>query len=171
MADRPRLHAYDRREFDNGRASDVRVEAVAPIIKLDQLNGELTITPCPVLVDQIETCFVWKPVDLYPAVLDGKDRTKGLFIEYLLHLFEMNRREKSGGVYLLKRQMEVVAYALRMDALLDARQEKRIRRRLNDLYEYGGFGGSNPVRSATHFIWSVSYAIFRLLTLSREIVN
>jgi len=40
-------------------------------------------------------------------------------------------------VYVLKRQMEAVAYALRMDPLLDARQEKRVRVRLNELYEYG----------------------------------
>jgi hypothetical protein len=137
LADKPRLHAYDRRIFENGRVINIRVEAVAPIIKLEQLNGEVTITPCPVLVDQIETYFVWKPADLYTKVLDGKDRTKALFIEQLLYLFEMNRREAQGGVYLVKRQLEAMAYALRMDALLDARQEKRIRTRLSKLYEFG----------------------------------
>ena len=40
-------------------------------------------------------------------------------------------------MYVVKRQMEAVAYALRMDPLLDARQEKRVRVRLNELYEYG----------------------------------
>jgi hypothetical protein len=33
--------------------------------------------------------------------------------------------------------MEVIAYALHMDALLNARQYKRIRGRLNELYDYG----------------------------------
>ena len=40
-------------------------------------------------------------------------------------------------MYVVKRQMEAMACALRMDSLLDARQEKRVRARLNDLYECG----------------------------------
>jgi hypothetical protein len=123
--------------LDDSVVANVRVEAVGPLIKLEQVNGELTITPSPVLVDQIETYFLWKPLELYSQVLGGKDRTQALFIEYLLYLFEMNRREGETAVFVVKRQMEAVAYALRMDALLNARQGKRVRERLNKLYAYG----------------------------------
>jgi hypothetical protein len=61
---------------------------------------------------------------------------KALFIEYLLYLFEMNRRVGAKAVYIVRRQMEVIVHALRMGALLNARQHKRIRERLNELYDY-----------------------------------
>ena len=136
LANRPLLHAYDRTVYQNGKATHVRIEAVGPLIRLGQTDGELSITPSPVLVDQVDKYFVWKPVDLYTHVLDGRDQTKALFIEYLLYLYEMNRRRGETAVYIVKRQMEVIACALRMDALLNARQDKRIRKRLNELYEY-----------------------------------
>ena len=62
--DKPRLHAYDRRECENGRVSNVRGEAGVPLVNLAQVNGELIVAPSPALVDQIETSFVWKPADL-----------------------------------------------------------------------------------------------------------
>ena len=136
LADRNFLHAYDRTVYSGGKAVRQRVEAVGSLVRVDQSGGELTITPSPVLVDQVDTYFAWKPVDLYTKVLDGKDQTKALFIEYLLYLFEMNRRGGEKAVYIVRRQMEVIAYALRMDALLNTRQEKRIRRKLNQLYDY-----------------------------------
>ena len=136
IANRPFLHAYDRRVYQNDKGKDIRIEAVGPLIMLEQSDGELTITPSPVLVDQVDTYFAWKPVDLYTQVLDGKDQTKALFVEYLLYLFEMNRRRGETAVYIVRRQMEVIAYALRMDALLNSRQEKRIRKRLTELYDY-----------------------------------
>ena len=136
LSNRSLLHAYDRRTYRNDKGKNVCIEAVGPLIRLDQSDGELTITPSPVLVDQVDTYFAWKPVNLYTDVLDGKDQTKALFIEYLLYLFEMNRSGGSNAVYIVRRQMEVIAYALRMDALLNSRQDKRIRRRLNGLYDY-----------------------------------
>lgn len=137
LAEKPRLHTYERKVFGNAKVSNVRIEAVVPLINLQQANGELTITPSPVLVHKIETFIVWKPADLYSQVVDEKERAKAIFIEYLLYLFEMNRRRGETAVYVVKRQMEAVTYALRMDALLDARQEKRVRDRLNKLYDYG----------------------------------
>jgi len=86
LSEKSCLHVYDRRAYNEGRRAEVTIEAVAPLIKLEQANGELVITPSPVLVDQVETFFVWKPTNLYTEILDGKDRTKALFIEYLLYL-------------------------------------------------------------------------------------
>jgi len=136
LANRHFLHAYDRRVYQDYKGKDIRIEAVGSLIRLEQADGELTITPSPVLVDQVDTYFAWKPVDLYTQVLDGKDQTKALFIEYLLYLFEMNRRAGERAVYIVKRQMEVIAYALRMDKLLTTRQGKRVRMRLKELYDY-----------------------------------
>jgi hypothetical protein len=67
----------------------------------------------------------------------GKDKTEVLFIEYLLYLFEMNRRAGERKVYVVKRQPEVMAHALQMNSLLGARQNSRIRTRLTGLYKRG----------------------------------
>lgn len=57
LANRSFLHAYDRRIYADGKAVQQRVEAVEPLIKLDQTDGDLTITPSPVLVDRVDTYF------------------------------------------------------------------------------------------------------------------
>ena len=105
-----------------------RIEVIAPLIGLDETGGKLHITPNPILVDQIDSYFLWKPADLYSNVLSGKDKTGALFIEYLLYLFEMNRRTGERAVYVVKRQADVMAHALKMTSLLDARQQSRIGR-------------------------------------------
>jgi hypothetical protein len=53
----------------------------------------------------------------------GRDRTKALFIEYLFYLFEMNKSDGNRAVYLITREMDTIAPALRMGALLEARQQ------------------------------------------------
>lgn len=128
------LMAYERKYGADGNQ---RIEVISPLIGLDESGGKLSVTPNPILVDQIDNYFLWKPVDLYSQVLSGKDRTEALFIEYLLFLFEMNRRNGERAVYVVKRQTDVMAHALKMNSLLDARQKSRIRDRLTDLYEHG----------------------------------
>jgi len=63
LANRPFLHAYDRRVYQDDKGKDIRIEAVAPLMMLAQADGELTITPSPVLVDQVDAYFAWKPMD------------------------------------------------------------------------------------------------------------
>jgi hypothetical protein len=79
---------------------------------------------------------MWKPLDLYSAVVDSKDQAKAKFIELLLRLFEMNRKDRQKSVFIVKRQMSVIAHALRMDSLLESRQNERIRERIIELYDY-----------------------------------
>ena len=137
LAKRQLVHAYDRNSYGSGLTKAVRVEAVGPLVKSENKNGLLTIIPSPVLVDEILTRFIWKPKDLYSSKGIGRDRTKALFIEYLCYLFTVNQqRIKNRNVYLVKREMETIANALRMGSLLDARQVSRVRKRLNALYEY-----------------------------------
>jgi hypothetical protein len=134
------LLAYDRKygsDADGKKQKPVRIEVIAPLIGLDEGEGKLKITPNPILVDQVDTYFLWKPADLYSEVVTGKDKTEVLFIEYLLYLFEMNRRAGERKVYVVKRQPEVMAHALQMNSLLGARQNSRIRTRLTGLYKRG----------------------------------
>jgi hypothetical protein len=128
------LMAYERKYGANGNE---KIEVIAPLIDLGETGGKVTITPNPIMVDQIDSYFLWKPVDLYTHVLSGKDRSEALFIEYLLFLFEMNRRMKKRAVFVVKRQPEVMAHALRMTSLIGSRQNSRMRQRLIDLYERG----------------------------------
>jgi hypothetical protein len=128
------LMAYDRKY---GTEGNQRIEVISPLIRLSETGGKLSVTPNPILVDQIDKYFLWKPADLYSQVLTGKDRTESFFIEYLLYLFEMNRRNGTRAVYVVKRQTDVIAHAVKMNSLLEARQQSRIRGRLTDLYRRG----------------------------------
>ncbi len=112
------------------------METVAPLLSLSEANGDLTITPHPVLVDQIDRYFVRMPKDLCTAVNGVKDRTRVLFLEHHCYLFQKNNGDKEKSVFVVKRQMESIAHALRMDCLLDVRKDERLRKRLNGLYEY-----------------------------------
>ncbi len=128
------LMAYDRKYGSHGNE---KIEVIAPLIGITETKRKLLVTPNPIMVDQIDSYFLWKPADLFSQVLTGRDRTEALFIEYLLYLFEMNRRSKNRGGYVVKRQADVMARAVKMDSLLDARQNTRMRARLTGLYERG----------------------------------
>jgi hypothetical protein len=77
----------------------------------DEASRDLTITPHPVLVDQIDRFFAWMPNDLCTAVNVVKDRTRVLFLEHLCYLFQKNNGDKEKAVFVVKRQMESNAHA------------------------------------------------------------
>jgi hypothetical protein len=129
-----RLIVYDKSVKE--KKTKLHVEDIAPLISLEVFNGgrELRITPNPVLVDQIDSYFLLRPVDLFNT-LPGKDAVAVRFIEYLLHQGEMNRRkehakEYSNQVWEHRIQPEGLAWKLRLGAMIRARKR-------TELYELG----------------------------------
>ena len=134
------LIVYERKfeEQADGRTGNSTIEMVSTLLlDLKRDGRQLTITPNPILIDQIDTYFCWFPVDLFTALVPSSDRTKALFAQYLLFLFEMERRKGKNSKYTVRRQSDSLAYAVRLDALITARQRTRLRDLLNELYAFG----------------------------------
>jgi len=129
------LFAYDRTNWGKkGAQTQERVEMVSPVIMARKENSRhLSLYPSPVLMDQINTYFVWMPSDLFERA--GKDQTAVLFIEYLLCQAEQKRR--SGRKYVIDLAPETLARVLRLDSLISTRQWNRVRDKLNNLYNVG----------------------------------
>jgi hypothetical protein len=113
---------------NRGSRAEQSIEVASPIILLEKdPTGTYRITPSPILVDQIDTYFVRKPVDLYEQPADSI-----LFLEYLLVQSEQKRRTRRESV--IRMDPETLAYKLRLDKFIEKRQWKRIRSKLNSLY-------------------------------------
>jgi hypothetical protein len=135
-----RLFVYEKSVSKKSR-SKVRVESIGPLLSVIKLNGgrRLRIVPNPILVDQIDSYFVLKPETLFGLVPD-KDQAKVRFVEYLLYHANQHRRRHVGGKspsWEIRIQSEGIAYALRLDQLLVGRKKKELRKRLNELYDFG----------------------------------
>lgn len=84
------------------------LEVVSPLIELLESNGDLTITPIPTMVDQIDNYYLWKPRDLF-AVAESRDRVNHIFLEYLLYHYEQNRSLQERNRYLVTVEVETIA--------------------------------------------------------------
>ncbi len=119
----------------------VRVEAVAPLIKLDQKKGSRTIriTPNPVLVDHVDSYFILTPENIF-SLAASTGITRSRFLEFLLYQAEMKRRqerrEEEESEYEVRLQPEVIAHALRLVGALAAGQKNRIRIKLKKIYRF-----------------------------------
>jgi len=113
------------------------VEDVAPLIAVNILaNGRtLKIIPNPVLVDQIESYFILKPRGFFDLV-PGKDIVAARFLDYLLWQGEMKRRSKDLN-WEIRISVDVLAWYLRLNAMLNARKTGAIREKLIQLYKLG----------------------------------
>ncbi|MCX6133028.1 MAG: hypothetical protein NTU47_04350 [Ignavibacteriales bacterium] len=135
------LLAYDKSRGQDTRKMH-RVEAVAPLIKLEWMKGNrmIRIVPNPVLVDHIDSYYVLKPADIFTLV-DGRSPTRLRFLEFLLYQAEMKRRkevrDEESSDYEVRLQPGVIAHRLRLEGLISANQRSRLRGTINDLYAFG----------------------------------
>ena len=135
------LLAYEKSRGEDSRKKD-RVEAVAPLIRLERKKGDRTIriTPNPVLVDHIDSYFILTPVNIFDLA-DGRRITQLRFLEFLLYQAEMKRRQQvrdeKESEYEIRLQSEKIAHRVRMDGLLASRRRTLLRTAINDLYSFG----------------------------------
>lgn len=141
LATKQFLFVYDRVNWHKRRNENEKEtkEFVSPVIALQKgANGSYLIYPYPILVDQIGSYFLLKPADLYELAV-GRDETCVRYFVFLLCQIEQKRRNKDKKP--VKIVPETLARILRMDTLVETRQENRIRRRLNKFYELGKENG------------------------------
>ena len=139
-----------------------RIETIAPLIKIMQGWESLTkqedqrldsgkstqatddklrvlvIETAPILVDQINTYFVLKPANCYQEIrLLAPHASKYVprFIDYLLAQAELHRRKNKEWDWVIRRNYENLACALRMDNWIRTRNWKQIRGCLKKCYE------------------------------------
>ena len=112
------------------------IETVDRLINVKRQNGRLTIIPSPILSDQHDTYYMILPKDLYTGVVEEKQRSKVLFIEYLFYHHEKQRSSGGNQKYLITRQMETIGYAIGLGNLIETRQTKKLRSILNKYYEF-----------------------------------
>jgi hypothetical protein len=134
------LLAYEKSARPKTRRK-VSVEVIAPLLNLEWINGgrRVRIIPNPILVDQIDSYCILKPVDFY-AIVPDKDQFKVRFLEFLLYHAEMNRRtsrRKQDHRWEIRLTSDAVAWALRLDAMISARKKSALRRKLTELYGFG----------------------------------
>ena len=155
---KPVIMVYDRRRRNDANGNPVydAIRTVRPLLNItegfrdltqSELEGvragggpserltQIVVEPSVVLVDQINKYFVLKPANLYQElrIKFGKiDKKLALFIEYLL----AKAAEKARGKHPLhfKLKLETIAYGLRMDALINSRQSKRIVTLITDYF-------------------------------------
>ncbi len=132
LASRSFLLSYTKMTFGKKKCDNESVtlsyQSTLVLLEEDRLY------PSPILVDQIDSYFVWLPEDLYKT-LPTKEIAAVLFIEYLLTQAEQIRRHH--GKYLIKINPDIMAHNLRLDSFIETRQWNRIRQKLNDLYLIG----------------------------------
>jgi hypothetical protein len=141
LSDQRWLLSYDKSRGEDNRKME-RVEAVAPLIRLERKTGDrnIRITPNPVLVDHIDSYFILKPESIF-SMAGNRSVTRLRFLEFLLYYAEMKRREevreKQASNYEVRLQSDAVAHRLRLESALSANQRARLRHTLSDLYEFG----------------------------------
>ncbi len=131
LADRTFQFSYSKTIYGT-RKNDKQTEQVSYTGKLFTLDNDNNLYASPVLVDQIDTYFVWLPQTLYTE-LPAKDITAILFVEYLLCQAEQKRRHF--GKHTIRVTPESIARSLKLDSLTESRQWGRIREKLNELYD------------------------------------
>lgn len=142
LAEQKHLLVYDKSSArTKGKVRKVRIEAVAPLLKLEWLNKgrRIRIVPNPVLVDQIDSYFVLKPADLFDR-LDRKDAVEVRFVNYLHTIAEQIRRKRAQGnedPWEIRLTSDVMALTVGLDAKLRHRRKAEVRKKLEDLYERG----------------------------------
>ncbi len=124
-----------------GSKKKVRVEAIAPLLMIDPLNGgrTLRIVPNPILVDQIDSFYALIPRKLFELVPD-KDISKIRFLEFVISQAEMKRRVGRGKKMPdmdIRLTAETVAWNLRLDKMIRGRKKTALRKKLKELYEFG----------------------------------
>ena len=123
-----------------GTSKRLPVQEISPLLKLDWDNNRrnVTITPNPVLVDQIESYFMLKPMDIFSLVPD-RDPVKVRFLEYLLFQLEGKRRSgrKSDKVNPeIRITVDNITWSLHLERLIEQRKPTELRTRLTNLYAF-----------------------------------
>jgi hypothetical protein len=144
LAENKHLLVYEKSINPKGKKM-VTIEAIAPLINLEWINKgrRVRIIPNPILVDHIDSYYILKPVDLHQAVPD-KDAVKVRFLEYLMyHGLQKQKGNVKGQVQSneIRVEIETIAAWLRLDGLVTARKKSELRKRLNELYEFGVASG------------------------------
>lgn len=90
----------------------------------------ISIEPCPILVDQIDSYFVLKPANYREEIALTSSKFKEskytyLFIDYLMAQAELKRRTHDEMIHRIS--LEELAYKLRLECYLKTRNYKRIR--------------------------------------------
>jgi hypothetical protein len=101
----------------------------------------IAISPCPILVDQVDRYFVPKPAACYQEIkllVGYASKYVYRFVDFLLT--EVAQREiaskgKGNQNWTIERSPETLAYALRMDAWIKNKQWKQIRGSLKKCYQ------------------------------------
>ncbi len=134
------LLVYEREVYHKTKKGEILrkelIETVDRLIVLKQADGRLVITPAPILFDQHDTYYMILPEDLYTGIVEEKQRSKVLFIEYLFYHHEKQRSSGGNKKYLITRQMETIGYAIGLGNLIETRQPKKLRSILNKYYEF-----------------------------------
>ncbi len=99
----------------------------------------ISIAPHPVLVDQLDSYFVWKPADCYTEIklLSGtSNKYMFNFVDYLITEFGQRNRKRNG---ITNTEIRInylnLAYKLQMESLIKTRQWKRIKSTLISCYD------------------------------------
>lgn len=97
---------------------------------------EFVVIPSPIVVDQIDNYFVLKHINYLEEIKKVVPKSSKFvfrFIDYLYAEAELRRRKKEKLV--IKINYEKLAYRLRMKALIETRQNKRVKKILSDCYK------------------------------------
>jgi hypothetical protein len=132
LAQKSFLFKYERKLWKSKTRETI--EVTAPLMVLQKSGRNYIIYPSPILVDQIDTYFLWKPRNLYELVRP-KDASVFLFFGYLFTRAEYIRRSRRSKTYALKLEQDTIAKAIGLDSFIEMRQHLRIRNKLNKLYE------------------------------------
>ena len=140
LASKSFLIVYEREVYAKNEPGKVLrkelIETVDRLIDLKQAAGRLVIIPSPILSDQHDTYYMILPADLYTGIVEEKQRSKVLFIEYLFYHHEKQRSSGINKKYLITRQMKTIGYAIGLGNLIETRQTKKLRSILNEYYGF-----------------------------------
>lgn len=101
----------------------------------------IAISPCPILVDQVDRYFVPKPATCYQEIkllVGYTSKYVYRFVDFLLTEVaqrEITSKGKGNRNWIIERSPEALAYTLRMDAWIKNKQWKQIRGSLKKCYE------------------------------------
>ena len=118
-----------------------QIETVDHLVDVKRMDRQLVITPSPILSDQHDTYYMILPENLYTGVVEEKQRSLVLFIEYLFYSYEKQRAGDKTSTYLITRHINTVAYAIGLGNLIETRQLKKLRDVLNSYYEFAAKKG------------------------------
>lgn len=105
---------------------------------IEEKLTHITVEPCPILVEEINSQFYLKPANFYQEIklLVGKtSKYVPLFIEYLITKTHKKEYRTKDTDWILELNYETIAYNLRMDKLIESRQAKRVKNELEKCYK------------------------------------